>query len=269
VTEFADRYPAVEIEVVLNDRNLDLIDEDLHVGVRIGRLADSGLIARRVGEVRRVLVATPGYVAARGAPRTPADLSRHDIILGTATASAAEWRFGPTERGAVVRLAPRLRVNDVEAMLTAAKAGRGVARVLSYQVADELADGSLVRVLAAFEQPALPVQLVTPGGRHLAAKVRAFVDYAADRLGRLRVLRTEASAKPSSLFRIVRCQYPAASVPRWRGSVAPAQPPSGAAMMEFAEPEVRATRIECPRSRNRRSVSGEKPRSAKTWSGSH
>jgi len=179
VSAFLNEYPDMCVELSLNDRNLDLIEEGLDLAVRIGPLADSSLIARQVGSVRRVVVASPAYLARRGVPRTPADLATHDTIFGMARSSAREWRFGPPRRSSVVRLSPRLLVDDVEAQLQAAEAGRGIARVLSYQVSDELAAGSLVRLLQDFEPEALPVQLVTLSRSYMAPKVRAFLDSAA------------------------------------------------------------------------------------------
>ena len=178
VSEFLNEYPDVRVELSLNDRNLDFIEEGLDLAVRIGPLADSSLVARPVGSVRRVVVASPAYLALRGVPRTPSDLATHDTIFGMARSPAREWRFGPSARGVVVRLTPRLLVDDVEAQLQAAKAGRGVARPLSYQVADELADGSLIRLLQEFEPEPLPVHLVTSSRSHMAPKVRAFWDSA-------------------------------------------------------------------------------------------
>jgi DNA-binding transcriptional LysR family regulator len=178
VSAFLNEYPEVRVELSLNDRNLDLIEEGLDIAVRIGSLADSSLVARQVGSVRRVVVASPGYLARRGEPRTPSDLATHDTIFGMARSPAREWRFGPSQQGPTVRLSPRLLVDDVEAQLQAAQAGRGIARVLSYQVTDELAAGALVRLLQDFEPEPLPVQLVTVGRSHLAPKVRAFLDSA-------------------------------------------------------------------------------------------
>jgi DNA-binding transcriptional LysR family regulator len=178
VSAFLNEYPEVQVELSLNDRNLDLIEEGLDLAVRIGPLADSSLVVRQVGSVRRVVVASPAYLARRGVPRTPSDLATHDTIFGMARSAAREWRFGPSQRGPVVRLSPRLLVDDVEALLQAAQAGRGVARVLSYQVRDELASGSLVRLLEDFEPEPLPVQLVTLSRSHMAPKVRAFLDSA-------------------------------------------------------------------------------------------
>src|ERR1700733_5905535 len=139
VSAFLNEYPEVRVELSLNDRTLDLIEEGLDLAVRIGALADSSLVARPVGSVRRVVVASPGYLARRGEPRSPSDLATHDTIFGMARSPAREWRFGPSPRGPHVRLSPRLLVDDVETQLQAAQAGRGIARPLSYQVTEQLA----------------------------------------------------------------------------------------------------------------------------------
>jgi DNA-binding transcriptional LysR family regulator len=178
VSAFLNEYPDVRVELTLNDRNLDLIEEGLDLAVRIGALADSSLIARQIGSVRRVTVASPDYLVRRGVPRTPTDLTTHDTIFGMARSPAREWRFGPSPRGIAVRLAPRLLVDDVDAQLQAALAGRGIARPLSYQVAGELASGSLVRILQDFEPEPLPVQLVTSSRSHLSPKIRVFLESA-------------------------------------------------------------------------------------------
>jgi DNA-binding transcriptional LysR family regulator len=178
VSGFLDRYPDVQVELVLNDRNLDMIEERLDAALRIGRLRDSTLVARKVGEVRRVLVASPAYLAARGEPKTPGELEAHDTIFGSLWTGAPEWRFGAEDRATVVRLSPRLLVNDAEAVLYATRAGRGVARLLSYQAADDLAAGTLMRLMVDFEPEPSPVQLVTPSAGRRTPKLRAFLDHA-------------------------------------------------------------------------------------------
>jgi DNA-binding transcriptional LysR family regulator len=193
VNDFLTEHPGVRADVTLHDRNLDLIESELHVALRIGSLADSSLLARRVGTVRRVTVASPAYLARRGEPRSPADLADHDTILTTVVSAAPEWRFEAAGRPRAVRLDPRLRVNDVEAALAAVLAGQGVGRALSYQVTDEIADRRLVRLLRDFEPAPLPVQLLTAGGRFMPPLVRAFLDHAVPRLEGLAVLREEAS----------------------------------------------------------------------------
>lgn len=187
VASFLDAYPETQVELVLADRNVDLVEERLDVALRIGALAESRLVARRVGQVRRILVASPAYIAARGVPQNPGDLATHDTILGQTRSGPLEWLFGRTR----VRLAPRLIVNEVEAALTAARAGRGIARVLSYQAAEDIAAGRLARLLPGHEPPPVPVQLVTPGADHRPARVNAFLDHASAALRALPVLHSE------------------------------------------------------------------------------
>ena len=195
VASFLDAYPGVRVDLVLSDRNLDLVGDGLDVALRIGQLADSGLVARRVGEVRRMLVASPSYLAGRAAVRAPRDLVRHDVVFTATRPGPVEWRFGGAAHARVVRLVPRLIVNEVDAALLAVRAGRGIARALSYQVADDLASGALVRLLPELEPPALPVQLVVPSARHLAPKARSFVDHAARALETLGVIRAMPAAR--------------------------------------------------------------------------
>lgn len=193
INGFLTEHPDVRADVTLHDRNLDLIESELHVALRIGALADSSLVARRVGSVRRLTVAAPDYLSRKGAPKTPADLTQHAVILTTAVSASPEWRFEAGGRPRAVRLDPRLRINDVEAALAAVRAGQGIGRALSYQIADDLAAGRLVRLLPDYEPAPLPVQLLTAGGRFMPPLVRAFLDYAAPRLERLPVLRERQS----------------------------------------------------------------------------
>ena len=191
VSSFLDAHPALRVELILSDRYLDLVEEGLDVAVRIGHLSNSGLIARRVGHVRQVVVAAPSYLAERDTPDDPAELPAHSIIFTSGRATPMEWRFRDGARERVVRLTPRLIVNQVDAALSAARDGRGIASALSYQVAADLVAGRLVRLLASFERPPMPVQLVVASTRHMPARVRAFLDYAAAGLTKLDVLREE------------------------------------------------------------------------------
>ncbi|CAN7587563.1 LysR family transcriptional regulator [Bosea sp. LjRoot9] len=191
VAEFLDLHPELQVELVLADRNLDLIEEDLHVALRIGALPNSRLVVRKVGEVRRVLVASPAYLQRRPAPKRLADIAGHDVIANVGAGGDLIWRFGGGGRSSRITITPRLIINEVEAVLIAARAGRGLARLLSYQAADDLAAGVLVRLLPEFEPPPSPVQLVVPSGQRLAPKVRAFIDFAAARLLHLSVIRPE------------------------------------------------------------------------------
>jgi DNA-binding transcriptional LysR family regulator len=189
VTAFLDAHADAEVELLLNDRNVDLIDEAIDVAVRIGSLADSGLAARSVGEVRRLWVASPGYLESRGTPKTPEDLAGHEAVLGTFR-RAPSWDF-VRPRGGPVRIAARLRSDDIETRLWAVLEGRGIGQFLSYQVAGDLAAGRLVRLLRAHEQQAIPVHLLTKGRTNRAPKVDAFLDFAARRLLALPVLKRE------------------------------------------------------------------------------
>ena len=189
-TRFLDSHADVEIELMLNDRNVDLIEEGIDVAVRIGTLRDSSLVARPVGHVRRRWVASPAYLAKHGTPKEPADLARDEAVLGTSR-GAMEWTFSGRRRGAPTHLAGRLHVDDIETRLRLAREGRGVAQFLSYQVAEDLAAGRLVRLLRSFEPPPLPVQLLTKGRAHRAPKIDAFLEFAARKLSALPVLKLD------------------------------------------------------------------------------
>lgn len=185
VLSFLDLYPQIQVDMQLSDRNLDLIDEGLDVAIRIGHLRDSTKVARRLGEVTRVTVASPAYLSRRGRPREPGQLADHETIVSTLRPTFREWRFGPHENSDRIRLTPRLMLNDIETQLLAARAGMGITRLLSYQVADDLASGSLVRLLPEYEPLPLPVQLVANKAQLMPSKVRAFWDYAYQQLGQL------------------------------------------------------------------------------------
>jgi DNA-binding transcriptional LysR family regulator len=182
VASFLRAHPRICVEIFFSDNNVDLIEEEIDVAARIGPLADSTLLARRVGEVRKLVVASPGYVAEHGEPASVGDLANHQVIFTSGRPVPFEWRLLEEGRERGVRLTPRLIVNQVEAALSAAREGLGVARALSYQVADDLAAGRLVRLLAHAEPPPSPVHLVTASARHMAARTRAFLDHAADSL---------------------------------------------------------------------------------------
>ena len=181
--------PRVTATLVTLDRVANLIEEGFDVAVRIAQLPDSTLVARRIGEVRRLLVASPGYVTRHGRPQHPDDLRAHALIGFEGMFPGGEWRYVADGRSSAVHLAPGLIVNDALAAIEAAVRGEGLTAALSYMVEPQLAAGSLVEVLGAFTPPAVPVQLVYPQSRLMAAKVRAFIDFAAPRLAR--VLDTE------------------------------------------------------------------------------
>ena len=192
VATFLAAYPAMQAELVLADRNLDLVEEELDAALRIGPLLDPNLSAHRAGEVRRIVVASPDYLASAGTPQKPAELTRHAVVHIINRPLPPEWRFRDGRRELVVRLTPRLTVNEIEAALVAVRAGHGITRVQSYQVADELAAGTLVRLLRHFEPPAQPVSLVTAGSTPPPARVRAFLAHALPALAALPVLQPDA-----------------------------------------------------------------------------
>lgn len=189
VNSYLDRYASMQVELILNDRNLDLIEEGIDVAIRIGPLAENGMIARKVGEVRRILVASASYLEKRGAPASLDELTQYDIVFGSGVTTSPEWRFRQSGRERQVHLAPRLIVNDVEALLLALKDGRGIGRMLSYQPAEEIAAGALIRLLPETEPPPLPVHLVFSSRRHMAPKLRSFLDHAITQLEQLPVIR--------------------------------------------------------------------------------
>jgi DNA-binding transcriptional LysR family regulator len=164
------------------DRLANLVDEGIDVAVRIGELPDSSLMAKKVGTVRRILVASPDYLARRGVPENPADLRLHSIIAFTGLMPNREWRFKDGRSGQSVAFAPRLEINDAVAALSAAEMGDGITIALSYMVADQIRAGRLVPVLDDFTPAAVPVSIIYPQSRLISPKVRAFVDFATPRL---------------------------------------------------------------------------------------
>lgn len=186
VAEFLAHYPEIGISLVLTDRVVHLMDEHADAAVRIGQLPDSTLMATTVGTVRRVVCASPAYLAAHGVPATPRDVSAdvavHDCITFEVLASMRAWAFGEGKSALSVPVRSRLTVNTAEAAIAAATLGVGLIRVLSYQVADAVRAQSLRIVLDEFESAPLPVSLVHTGQAPLPLKLRAFLDFVTPRL---------------------------------------------------------------------------------------
>lgn len=182
IGDFLKAFPAITLSVTLLDRVVDLVEEGLDIGIRIGELPDSSLIARRVGEVRRILVAQPDYLARSEQLTTPQDLKRHAIIAFTGLMANREWRYAQAGQTKYVKLSPRLEVNDAATAIAGALAGEGITVALSYMVAEDIKAGRLVPVLEAYAPPPVPVQIIYPQSRLVAPKVRAFVDFASPRL---------------------------------------------------------------------------------------
>jgi DNA-binding transcriptional LysR family regulator len=179
VAAFLADHPRVDVRFTLSDRYLNLIDEHFDAAVRIGTLPDSGLVATQLGTVRRVVCASPAYLEAHGMPKTPEDLERHACVTFPGLGGAYPWFFHGKD---LKRVRARLTVNTAESAITGAVAGLGLTRVLSYQVATEVARGELAIVLKKFEPDPLPVSLVYVRERRPTAKLRAFIDCAAPML---------------------------------------------------------------------------------------
>ena len=184
VTAFLARYPEIDIRLVLSDRNVHLIDDQVDLAVRIGALPDSSLIATRVGTVRSIVCASPACLTAQGVPDRPQDLAGKACVTHDFTEAAAEWTFPvpPSNAGLSVPIRSRLSVTTAAAAIEAATAGIGFTRLLSYQAAGAVGRGELRIVLAGFEPEPMPVSLVHQGRAALPLKIRSFLDFAAPRL---------------------------------------------------------------------------------------
>jgi DNA-binding transcriptional LysR family regulator len=183
VEAFLEAYPTVSARLLLVDRLVNLIDEGIDVALRIGNLPDSSMVATRVGDVWRVVVAAPSYLRSHPPIEEPSDLAKHQIIALAHISNS--WTFPPPSGSSAprtVQVAPRLVLNGVRAVLVSALGGRGVASVLSYHVADHVQRGELEILLADCEEPPRPVHLLSPYGRLSVPRVRAFVDFATPRL---------------------------------------------------------------------------------------
>jgi len=182
VAEFLKHYPEIRVNLNLTDRVVHLMDEQIDAAFRIGELPDSSLMALSVGHVRRVVCASPSYLAVHGTPTAPRDLSAHECVSFEVLESTRAWVFGEDNAQVSVRVPSRLAVNTAEAAIDAAILGIGLVRLLSYQVAAALRDGSLHVVLAPYEDAPLPIHLVHKGQAPLPLKLRALLDFAAPRM---------------------------------------------------------------------------------------
>ncbi len=182
IVEYLAQYPAMEVNAVFLDRSVNLLEEGLDVGVRIGELADSSMRALRVGSVRHVLVAAPAYLQEHRAPRVPTDLRNHTLIASTAGGFGNNWRFSALAGEHPLKVEPRLAVTSNDGAISAARAGFGIVRLLSYQVAADIEDGVLKVLMPQYEPPEYPVHILHRESRHASVKVRAFIDLLANRL---------------------------------------------------------------------------------------
>jgi DNA-binding transcriptional LysR family regulator len=182
--QFLAEYPEVTLSVLLLDRITNLVEEGIDAAFRIGPLPDSTLVARKLGSVHRILVASPDYLSRNGTPALPSDLTRHAMIAFTGLMPNREWRYLDGRSGKAVSFVPRLEINDAVSAIAAAEAGEGITVALSYMVADKIRQGRLVPILTHVTPPPVPVHLVLPQSRLLAPKLRAFVDFTTPRLKR-------------------------------------------------------------------------------------
>ena len=195
-------HPQVSIELTLNDRMVDLVEEGYDLAIRIGRLAPSSLVARRLAPCRLVACAAPSYLRRAGAPKAPADLAGHECLGYTYAPTRDAWRFvGPGGEESEVRVRGRLHANNGDALRAAALHGAGIVVLPSFIVGADLAAGRLRRVLPRHEAPPIAIHAVRPQGRHLSAKVRSFIDFLVPRFG---------------------------EAPEWDAGLAPARAPRGA-----------------------------------------
>jgi DNA-binding transcriptional LysR family regulator len=182
VAEFLATFPQVDVALSLHDRAVNLLEEHVDVALRIGALADSSLIAVRIGEICRVVCASPAYLKSRGTPRSPDDLARHDCISYPPLQSPSTWTFRREQRDYAVPVRSRLIVSNVESARDGARAGIGIAVAFSYQVGELIKSGELTPLLQGFVPPPQPVSFVYSPNRFMPVKLRAFLDFALPRL---------------------------------------------------------------------------------------
>ena len=176
MSEYLKRHAEVSGDLRLSDRFVNLVEDGIDCAVRIGHLADSSLVARHVGKMRRIVVASSDYLRRRGEPDAPEAIASHQTIQFGATTAAPDWHFVRDGNEIRVALTPRLSTNSADAAIQYAEQGGGLTRVLAYQAAEAIKGGRLKIVLAKFEQPPLPIHIVYPTSRLLSAKVRTFID---------------------------------------------------------------------------------------------
>ena len=182
VVEYLGRYPDMSISMHFLDRVVNLLEEGMDVGIRIGDLPDSTMKAIGVGHVRRIVCASQDYLKQNGVPQTPLDLAKHTVIAASAVTPTVEWQFVTNNKKLSVKVNPRLTVTNNDAAIQAALQGFGITRLMSYQIAPHLGPGQLRTVLKEYELPRLPIHVLHSEGRQASAKVRTFVDLLVDRL---------------------------------------------------------------------------------------
>ncbi len=183
VAEFTTRYPDVSVDMNLDDRQVDVVEEGYDVSVRIAEMPDSSLVARRVAACRHAVVASPSYLQKHGTPRTPDDLREHNILSFSYQASANVWHFiGPDHKPVAVPVTGTVQMNNSLALRNALLGGVGIMRTPTFVVGNDIQQQRLIRLLPKFQAPEVSIFLVYPQRRHLSPKVRAFVDFIAQEI---------------------------------------------------------------------------------------
>lgn len=182
IVDYLQRFPATEVSALFVDRVVNLLEEGVDVALRIGELGDSSFKALRVGSVRRVLCASPDYIARHGLPANPHALADHAIIVATSLTTNIEWRFMQADKPLSVRIKPRLSVTSNDSAIEAAVRGLGITRLMSYQIAPELESGKLKILLSEYEAAPVPIHILHREGRNASTKIRSFIDLMAERL---------------------------------------------------------------------------------------
>lgn len=182
ISDYMQRYQDTEVTVLLLDRIVNLLEEGVDVGIRIGDLPDSSYKALRVGQVRRVLCASPAYLAEHGIPSSPDELVKHQLIVAGMITPNIDWRFEKDGSSTTIRIKARLRVTSNDSAIEAAISGLGITQLLSYQIAPQVASGELKIILSEFETKPIPIHVIHREGRYASAKVRSFVDLIATNL---------------------------------------------------------------------------------------
>jgi DNA-binding transcriptional LysR family regulator len=180
---FLDRHPNLQIDIVLDDRTIDLLEKGVDVALRMGSLDDSTMTARRIAQSRRLVVGTPAYLADAGVPKTPADLSQHQVVVYSLRGGGESWAFSQHGKEVAVVVSGRVSVSAAEGMRTTVLGGMGLAIASEWMFSPELADGAVQAVLTDWELPSIDLWAVFPAGRLVSAKARAFVAFVEELLG--------------------------------------------------------------------------------------
>lgn len=182
LARFLARYPEVTIDLAMSDGFVDLVEQGIDLAIRVGEITDQSLVARKIGMVRRLTVASPAYLKSNGVPRAPNDLKQHDCIVYTRLATGNQWHFESKDGPMSVAVSGRFRVDNSEAVREGLLAGLGIAVIPAFAFSDEIARGAVKVLLKAYEPRLLPLNAVYPSRRYVPLRVRAMIDFLAHEL---------------------------------------------------------------------------------------